>query len=75
MIKNKKFLYLAIIFFFLSIALNIPFPNKTLKGKESELVKIDTNIDVSKIKKHSYGGEMTGGVPIIIKSGAKSRNL
>lgn len=46
-----------------------------LKGKESELVKIETNIDVSRIKKHSYGGEITGGVPIIIKSGTKSRNL
>ena len=53
---------------------NGPFKIR-LKGKESELVKIETNIDVSKVKKHSYGGEMTGGVPIIIKSGEKSRNL
>lgn len=46
-----------------------------VKGNENKVVKIETNIDVSKIKKLSDGGGMTGSVPIIIKSGEKSENL
>ena len=46
-----------------------------LKGKESKVVQIEADIDVSKIKKHSDGGAMTGSVPIIIRSGEKSRKL
>ena len=46
-----------------------------LRGKESKLVKFETNIDVSKMKEHINSGEMTGGVNVIIKSGAKSRKL
>lgn len=46
-----------------------------LKGKESKVIQIEADIDVSKIKKHSDGGAMTGSVPIIIRSGEKSRKL
>lgn len=56
--------------------MNYDAPYKVMiRGKESKLVKIKTNIDVSKMKKNIYGGEMTGGVNIIIKSGEKSRKL
>ncbi|WP_299515406.1 hypothetical protein [uncultured Rummeliibacillus sp.] len=40
MFKNKTFLYLFIIFFFASIALNIPFPNKTLYRETVILLNI-----------------------------------
>lgn len=46
-----------------------------LRGKESKIVKIKANIDVSKMREHIYGGETTGGVNITIKSGTQSRNL
>ncbi|WP_147533268.1 hypothetical protein [Bacillus marasmi] len=49
--------------------------NVMLRGKESKRVKFETNIDVSKMKEHINSGEITGGVNVIIKSGAKSRKL
>lgn len=45
-----------------------------LSGKESKVVKFETEIDVSKMKKHIGSGQSTD-VNIIIKSGNKSRKL
>jgi hypothetical protein len=53
---------------------NAPYKVR-LKGKESKRVKIETNIDVTKIKNHIESGEVKGGVNIIIKSEGKSRKL
>ena len=52
---------------------NAPYEVR-LGGKESKNVKVETNIDVSKMKNHIEGGE-ANGVHIIIKSGVKSRKL
>lgn len=52
---------------------NAPYEVR-LRGQESKRVKIETNIDVSKMKNHIDSGEATG-VGIIIKSGVKSRKL
>lgn len=45
-----------------------------LSKRESKRVKLETNIDVSKVKSHIESGEMRG-VNIIIKSGGKIRKL
>lgn len=45
-----------------------------LKGKESKLVKIETDIDVSKLENHIESGE-ANGISIIIVSKGKSRKL
>lgn len=45
-----------------------------LKGNQSKTENIETNIDVSKIKNHIYGGN-TMSVNIILKSGKKMRKL
>jgi hypothetical protein len=52
---------------------NAPYEVK-LRGRESKNIKVETNIDVSKMKNHIEGGE-ANGVHIIIKSGGKSRKL
>jgi hypothetical protein len=46
-----------------------------LKGKEKRRVKIETDIDVSKVKNHIESGEMTGGINILMKAEGKSRIL
>jgi hypothetical protein len=48
--------------------------NVRLQGKESKVVKIQTNIDVSNMKKHIQGGGASE-INIIIKSGDKTRKL
>ncbi|MFJ8261143.1 hypothetical protein ACIQ4I_04160 [Rummeliibacillus sp. NPDC094406] len=45
-----------------------------LKGNQRKTENIETNIDVSKIKNHIYGGNAMG-VNIILKSGKKMRKL
>ncbi len=45
-----------------------------LSGKESKVVKFETNIDVSKMKNHIDSGQSTD-VNIIINSGNRSRKL
>lgn len=52
---------------------NAPYTVK-LEGKESNRVKIEADIDVSKMKSHIDSGN-ANGVNIIIKSGGKSRKL
>jgi hypothetical protein len=52
---------------------NAPYEVK-LRGNKSEIIKIETNIDVSKMKNHIDGGE-ANGINIVIKSGGKSRKL
>jgi hypothetical protein len=53
---------------------NAPYKVR-LKGRERKHVKIETNIDVSKMKNHIDSGVVTGEVNIIIKSEGKSRKL
>ncbi|WP_077304621.1 hypothetical protein [Terribacillus halophilus] len=48
--------------------------NVRLQGKESKVVKIQTNINVSNMKKHIQGGGASE-INIIIKSGDKTRKL
>lgn len=52
---------------------NAPY-TVTLKGRESRMVEIESNIDVSKMEKHIEQGSATF-VNIIIKSGEKMRKL
>lgn len=52
---------------------NAPYKVK-LRGKESKNVKIEANIDVSKMESHIENGEATG-VDITIKSGRSSRKF
>ncbi|WP_144555883.1 hypothetical protein [Bacillus sp. X1(2014)] len=52
---------------------NLPYEVK-LEGKESKKVKIEANIDVSKMENHIENGEATG-VNITIKSGRSSREF
>lgn len=45
-----------------------------LKGKQTKMVNLESDIDVSKMKKHIEGGSARG-VNIIMKSGKKMRKL
>ncbi|PWA11185.1 hypothetical protein DCC39_09430 [Pueribacillus theae] len=50
-----------------------PFETK-LKGKERKRIKLETDIDLSKMKSRIDGGE-ANSVNVIIRQGEKSRNL
>ncbi|MGG1396752.1 hypothetical protein ABE288_02695 [Bacillus salipaludis] len=52
---------------------NAPY-KVSLRGKERKRVKIETYIDVSKMKNHAVSGE-SNSISIIIKSGTKARDL
>jgi hypothetical protein len=62
MLKNKRFLVVAIIFFFLSIALNFPFPHEYPIGQEFSSA---LNVPIRSINGLNYVG-ITGLLLLVI---------